>query len=914
MAIVSGWIGTANAAAGRTPTAYSVSNSGEAQYTIPIFAPQGANGMVPQIALSYSHRSGGMLFGEGWNLGGLSAITVCPKTWAQDGQARTVWLDGNDRFCLDGQQLKLDVASAAYGTPGAVYRTELESYSRIKSYGVTGNTPDFFTVETKDGLVYDYGSRGDSRIESVGSATAHTWALTTIRDRAGNRIEFYYAEDSASSIPAEQGNGGFRISSVTWTTNANAGVSPSYQMAFVYANQPVTEIESGFLAGGITRDIKRATQINVTYNGASVRRYNLAYESALSSTGKSRLASVTECGGSAGTDCLPATTFTYQNGTPGLGAQAATGFSAAAIASVMTLDVNGDGLSDLVYSSSATSGAGNWMLALGNGTSSFATPVNTGIVNNSFDRALPIDYNGDGREDFLVPYSGGTWWVVLGTSTGLSAPTDTGAAVWSTAGNAKAIDINGDGLEDLVEGDIQAVWFRPREISGTFGSGQYLVGPLNTTVTTIWGQIFADQGMKRRTRAPDFNGDGHGDFLVSFTTWEGGSPSDYSTQIVLANTGLVWGTTAIPWANQVAADVNADGYTDLLYELGGYWFYALSVGTAFGALEPGPVASGMDATKTLVLDWDGDGYEDLLVAGTNGYWQLMRSTGEGLSTPVNTSHYFGNLGAITVGDYNGDNLDDILYTNAAGNFGVFPHGGVAPDLLNTATDGYGNVVNFDYTTLAQGHYQKQSDATFPYQDYQGPLYVVSQYTAPDANSGTYTMSFWYFGAWLNRQGRGFQAFFAMRPYDSRSGIWDYRYFQRGFPLTGQQVTHELHQPNWTTFGRSVRDVDSHPLGSGTETRYFPYAYFDSQDEWEVAGAANAAHIRTTENSYTIDSATGSTTAVTTTINEHSTGNGVNGGRTWSRQTLTPAASFFTDWTNWCIGRPQITQQVQSHKG
>ena len=90
-----------------------------------------------------------------------------------------------------------------------------------------------------------------------------------------------------------------------------------------------------------------------------------------------------------------------------------------------------------------------------------------------------MDYNGDGLDDFLVPYSGTTWWVVLGTASGLATPANTGASsAGSSAGNAKAIDINGDGLEDLVEADQSSVWYSPRVHGGTFGASQTILGPV----------------------------------------------------------------------------------------------------------------------------------------------------------------------------------------------------------------------------------------------------------------------------------------------------------------------------------------------------------------------------------------------------------------------------------------------------
>jgi len=67
------------AAVGRTQSNATVSPTGEASYSIPIFAPPGTHGMTPQMALVYGHRNGGTLVGAGWSIAGLSAITRCPR-------------------------------------------------------------------------------------------------------------------------------------------------------------------------------------------------------------------------------------------------------------------------------------------------------------------------------------------------------------------------------------------------------------------------------------------------------------------------------------------------------------------------------------------------------------------------------------------------------------------------------------------------------------------------------------------------------------------------------------------------------------------------------------------------------------------------------------------------------------------
>jgi hypothetical protein len=207
---------TGQAAVGRTAGVAEVSASGEARYSIPIFAPPGTRGMTPQLAFVYGSRGSGTLMGAGWTIAGLSSIYRCDKTFAQDGVPVNVLNVATDRFCRDGQQLKL--AAGVYGQPGAEYRTEIESFVRIVSNGTAGNGPASFTVEQNDGLVYDYGTRVDSRIEAQGQPTVRTWALTTIRDRAGNRIEFDYEEDAV--------NGSYRILTARYTSTRTRASPP----------------------------------------------------------------------------------------------------------------------------------------------------------------------------------------------------------------------------------------------------------------------------------------------------------------------------------------------------------------------------------------------------------------------------------------------------------------------------------------------------------------------------------------------------------------------------------------------------------------------------------------------------------------------------------------------------------------
>ena len=117
---------------GTIPGQFSVSTTGAATYQIPIDAPTATGGMQPNISLIYNHGGGTGIAGQGWTVGGISKITRCPLTLAQDNEIRGVKFDWDDRYCLDGQRLIL-ISGTTYGEDGAEYRTEIETFQKIVS-------------------------------------------------------------------------------------------------------------------------------------------------------------------------------------------------------------------------------------------------------------------------------------------------------------------------------------------------------------------------------------------------------------------------------------------------------------------------------------------------------------------------------------------------------------------------------------------------------------------------------------------------------------------------------------------------------------------------------------------------------------------------------------------------------------
>ena len=331
----------ATTAAGRTPGTFEVSTSGAATYQIPLWTPPGIGDVHLNLAIAYNSRAGNGPMGQGWSLSGLSAISRCNKTWAQDGAPAPVANLPTDRYCLDGQQLKLVSGSA--GSQDAVYATETESFSRIVVNAVSIGGPASFTVTTKNGLVYEYGTTADSRIYIGQTGAIRTWALARIRDRAtdsdGNSISIGYSSDAQ--------NGTLRVSEINYPYTTT-GQGPFYRVSFVYSPRPATDPLVGYLVGYRVQEVNQLDTITITdlVTGTITKSYNLVYAQGTAS-GRLTLKNVQECSSST---CLAPTVVDYQQGAKSWEAStAATTVNASYKAATVPVDINGDGMTDLVY-------------------------------------------------------------------------------------------------------------------------------------------------------------------------------------------------------------------------------------------------------------------------------------------------------------------------------------------------------------------------------------------------------------------------------------------------------------------------------------------------------------------------------------------------------------------------------------
>ena len=890
----------ATSAAGRTPAHFGVSHSGAATYRIPLWTPPGVGEVGLDLALVYASRGGSGSLGVGWSLAGLSTIARCNRTWAQDGAAAGVSNTLADRYCLDGQQLKL--VSGSHGTAGAVYATEVETFSRIVANGAAGNGPASFTVTTKNGLIYEYGGTADSRVYAGASATIRAWALSRVRDRAGagtgNAITLTYANEAQYGAYT---NGTHRIASIAYPITAT-GAGPFYRVDFAYSVRPASDVPTGYLAGNRVRDPYQLDRIVVQAVGAAtpIKTYTLGYETA-PVTQRLRLASVQEC---AAATCLQPTTITYQNGASGWQPVVDTAVAASTVRAPVPLELNGDGTTDLLYPVDAGSGRLSWRILLGT-PAGFAAPLDTGLVTTTSHTIIPGSFAGNGRTQFLVVQNG--YWHVAGY-------TNAGFTVASTGlvptGEYGAADFDGDGLADLMaqSGGLTPTINVRRNVSAPASNS--LAVQFVTTAQSIWTIPSLRQSMPwDNLRVADLNGDGRADIVALTFNSSERNPKFFATPLLSNGFGNAFtvGSETLLWQESMVtmADWNADGCSDILQVRS---VFVSNCAGAFVELATGATAAtGNTLYTALPADWNGDGRADLLyIDAATRQWFVVRSTGEGAAAPVSTGI---SAPASTVWfnlDADGDGLADLGYRdgNNGNRLRYQLHAGpaAAADLATTFVDGFGVRQSPSYVSIARSNHTRLNDAVYPMADFQGPLYVVSEFSATDGTGGTYRNRLQYAGAQLHLQGRGFQGFATQRIEDTRTGLVTLDSVSRAFPHTGMHVQRHVFQANGTTpVSQWQAALGQQALGTaGSEQRAFPFVASTSTRQFEHGGMLNGTLVTEASTTFTYADGYGNPTQVQTT--------------TWDRDPYSPylngawrstlSLGYANDASgNWCLGVP-----------
>jgi len=866
----------AQAAVGRTAGTFAVSPTGATTYTIPIFAPHGPGGVQPNISLVYNSQSGIGFVGIGWSLAGLSAISRCNHTYAQDGAPAPIALATSDGYCLDGQRLRL--TGGTYGGDSSTYQTELANFSLVTAHGAAGNGPAYFTVQGRDGLTYEYGNGGSSQVLAGTTGTASMWMLDKVTDRAGNTMAYTYTTATGAALPA----------TISWTPSSYGSTTYNYIMQFNYGANVSYSSYYGYVAGTPVTDTSLLGSITISYAGATIKNYVLSYQIA-PNTGRDELIQVQECADSGATNCVAPTKITYQSGAQGVGGAITLGTASGSQPppTVLTAyDLNGDGKTDFVYQDSG----GSWWVAFG-GSSGFGTPVNTGITNSG---AIIEDVDGSGTDGFLVPVNGNWSYYKWNGSTFSSV--STGVSVDSTvAGSYALADVNGDGLPDLI----------------TTRSDGYLYVRLNTSTSS---QVSFSSTATRttqngyyaifnswNTRRLDFYGSGQQDLIALITMPASGQNAG---EYILHFNGTTFTTTYLGNLGVVdVGDFNDDGCTDILT------YNAAYLSGCNGA--PARTVS-IGYTAVIGIDWDGDGRRDVLVQNGSTLG-VLKWNGYAFTNLINTSLPSSGQSVVyyLVSNPTGDRLDGLIAEplSAPYTFRYYLHNGAGqpPDLLASVVDGYGNSASPTYVPFTQSNYSAAFNPTYPdapttgYRFATAPLYVANQVTFSDPSNpstGTYQQSFWYYDAWVNLQGRGFSGFKQFGMHDSRTGLWDTTGYAGAFPASGvfafDLLSHDQ-LGNQVIRYSFANDVTTTLDGTTHNQRYFNYYNSTTVQTYEVGGPKDGQLVRTDQTTYVVDNYNNPTTITETITDKDTTSPYYN--QSW---TTTTTNTTDVDPTHWCL--------------
>ena len=275
---------------------------------------------------------------------------------------------------------------------------------------------------------------------------------------------------------------------------------------------------------------------------------------------------------------------------------------------------------------------------------------------NGATSVYSADINGDGYMDILG--AAGTsnviaWWENVNGS-GTSWTKHTVDDWFCGASSVYSADVNGDGNMDVLGAclyDNDITWWENNNGSGT-----------SWTEHTVDGNF----GNATSVYSADINGDGDMDILGAskmdddITWWENvsGSGTSWTEHTVNGNFDLA--------QSVYSADVNGDGYMDILGAAGGsdviaWWENVNGLGTSWTGHTVDGYFSG--ANSVYSADVNGDGYMDVLGAamGANDITWWKNNNGLGTSwTKYTIDGNFSSASSVYSADLNGNGYMDVL--------------------------------------------------------------------------------------------------------------------------------------------------------------------------------------------------------------------------------------------------------------
>ncbi|UXI70133.1 RHS repeat-associated core domain-containing protein [Tahibacter amnicola] len=648
---------------------FKVDEGGNATYRIPLFTPPGRGGLAPPVALSYHSGAGEGRLGMGFSLEAAGAIQRCRSgTEFGDPAASSGQLD---QLCLDGQRLLLVRGQAQQ--VGAEYRTEIESFQRVK---IVQASPLVFTVEGKDGSLRRYGGSGGTLTGHNQGSVAVAWLQTEHRDASGNALTYTYAS----------GNGERVLSTISYQGGS---------IDFAYRASGRYDISHSSAGDTVSSQLLTAVTVKGA-DGSVLRHYPVTYRDAFSELSgtlvRPRVQTIRECADTGETVCYPGTRFDWQevSGNVDTGNTDAQGGKRFPNLRFHRLgDFDGDGRADIA-----------WIDAGRRVSVTYSRPDSRGI-NFSPNTALVtldgsgrgtlevFDLDADGYDDIVYLTRGASgrlsWILRRSTGAGFAPEEVLLADVANGVANemiveSSLVDHSGDGLPDLmfwaglpqvalmehVRTDVN----RPLRFVAPIGVKFEDQFPYQSGCASALSMPRRDQ---ERAQVVDVDGDGRADLAFQSTS-------------VWCNSGTVIGAAEGPVDNSVpnGQDPEAGEQTPAGTPV---HFYSVAYRVNGVISENGQnklsfkrygrtirVAENMSETaherarqRVMHADLNGDGVRDIVYLKDNGEWRSNLSVSgstSGLDVKienVNANH----IDKVQLLDYDGDGRLDFWWPDAS---------------------------------------------------------------------------------------------------------------------------------------------------------------------------------------------------------------------------------------------------------
>lgn len=431
--------------------------------------------------------------------------------------------------------------------------------------------------------------------------------------------------------------------------------------------------------------------------------------------------------------------------------------------SAIAVDVNGDGIPDIIEAGTVSTGSGDQggiLVFLGTGNGQYAPPVayDTGV---SPGRALVAgEFNGDGKIDIAVASlcsdnscTQGGVSILLGNGDGTFQPFVVYATGAQYAYSLAIGDFNGDGKLDVA-------------VANQFSSVGILLGNGDGTLQPVVVTTAGSQNLS--IAAADFNGDGKTDIALDYYDPGAGAGSiqiffsgDNGTLTLGASypsggSGNAEGSVAV-------ADVNRDGKLDIVVANqcqvsdSGCSFGSLAtlIGNGDGTFVSGPLQTIPDGNlySLFLADVNGDGILDAVAADPTGV-EMFLGKGDGsfvtpivyagvLSPAQNTSLALADLNIIQPG---GGTFQGAIFVNRAGTYLITKSsanpspGSQAIQLTTTASASYltgitptGSISYYDGGTFLGSAALAGGSASFNLGGLSSGVHTITAFYSGDSN-------------------------------------------------------------------------------------------------------------------------------------------------------------------------------------